>query len=103
MLQLVSHHVIENQEIGFTKFHQVLAGNVSHNYYMPGTTTKLSMQFHALVLCLHMKEIFSLGLGLTVTDITSGNRLHMWLKIWYGEWLGLHRILAGILHDWNHH
>ena len=59
MLQLVSHHVIENQEIGFKTFgtelwrvvglHQSLAGNVTHNYYMLGTATKLSMPFQVLV------------------------------------------------------
>ena len=55
VLQLVSRHVIENQEIGLKKFgmelwrvvglHQILVGNVTHNYYMLGTTTKLSMPF----------------------------------------------------------
>ena len=29
----------------------------------------------------------------------SGNELHKW----YGEWLALHRIPAGILHAWNHY
>ena len=29
--------------------------------------------------------------------------LHKGLKIWYGEWLALHRIPAGILHAWNHY
>ena len=52
MLQLVSRHVIKNQEIGFKKFgtefrrvvglYQILAGDVTHNYYILGTTTKLN-------------------------------------------------------------
>ena len=77
---MVSRHVIENPEIGFKKFgtelwrvvglHQILAGNDTHvNYYMLGTTTKLSMPFQVLVLWLHLKEMFFLGLGLTVTEI----------------------------------
>ena len=80
MLQLVSSHVIKNQEIGFEKFgtelqkvvglHQILDGNVTHNYYLLGTATKLSMPFQVLLLWLHLKEIFSLGLGLTVTEIS---------------------------------
>ena len=47
MLQLVSHHAIKIQEIGFTELqrvvdlHQILAGNVI-------TTTKLSMPFQVL-------------------------------------------------------
>ena len=63
MLQLVSHHVIKNQEISLKKFrtelqrvvglHQILAGNV----YMLRTTTELSIPFQVL------KEIF-LALGL---------------------------------------
>ena len=53
-----------NQEIGFTKFgtesgwpssEEILAGYIAHNYYMPGTTTKLSMPFQVLVLWLHLK------------------------------------------------
>ena len=69
--------MIENQEIGFKKvgtelltvigLHQILA--VTHNYYMLGATTKLSMPFQVLGLWLHLKEIFFLGLGLTVTEI----------------------------------
>ena len=57
VLQLVSHHVIENQEIAFKTFgtelwrvvglHQILASNVTHNYYM--TTTKLSSSFYTTV------------------------------------------------------
>ena len=52
--------------------HQILAGNVTHtgnNYYMLGTTTKLSMPFQILVLWLHLEEIFFLGLGLTLPEI----------------------------------
>ena len=55
VLQLVSCHVIENQEIGLKTLgtelrrvvglHQILPGNVACNYYMLGTTTKLSMLF----------------------------------------------------------
>ena len=52
---LVSCHVIKNQEMGFTKakslglaLHQILVGNVTYNYYMFGTTTKLSMLFQVL-------------------------------------------------------
>ena len=75
---MVSCHVIENQEIGFKKFgteprrvvglHQILDGNVTHNYYLLGTTTNLSMLFQALGLWLHLTEVFFLGLGLTVTS-----------------------------------
>ena len=36
---------------------------------MLATTTKLSMLFQVLGLWLHLKEIFFLGLGLTVTEI----------------------------------
>ena len=46
--------------------HQVLAGYITHYYYMPGTTTKL---FQVLVLSQVTLEIFFLGLGLTVTEI----------------------------------
>ena len=42
---------------------------ILHNHYMPGTTTKLLTPFQVLVLWLHLKEIFFLGLGLTVTEI----------------------------------
>ena len=38
-------------------------------YYMPGTTTKLSMLFQVLVLSWVTLETFFLGLGLTVTEI----------------------------------
>ena len=80
MLQPVSRHVIENQEIGFKKFgtdlrrvvslHQILPGNVLN--YMLGTTTKLSMPvFQVLGFWLHLKEVLFLGLGLTVTTINS--------------------------------
>ena len=48
--------------------HQILADNVTHNCYMLGTTTKLSMWFQVLRLRLHLKEIFS-GLGPIVTEI----------------------------------
>ena len=64
---MVSCHVIENQEIGFKKFgteprrvvglHQILDGNVTHNYYLLGTTTNLSMLFQALGLWLHLTEV----------------------------------------------
>ena len=47
--------------------HQILAGNVTHNYYMLGTTTKLSMPFQVLGLWLHLKEI--LGLAVTIINI----------------------------------
>ena len=69
VLQLVSRHVIKNQEIGFKKFGTELrrgwppADFSWQCYYMLGTTTKLSMPFQVL------KEIFFLGLGLTVTEI----------------------------------
>ena len=46
--------------------HQVLAGYITHDYYMPGTTTKLSTPFQVLVLWLHLHDI---GLGITVTEI----------------------------------
>ena len=52
VLQLVSHHVIKIQEIGFTELqrvvglHQILAGNADN--YMLGNTTKLSMPFQVL-------------------------------------------------------
>ena len=45
--------------------HQVLAGYITHYYYMPGTTTKLPTPFQVLVTL----EIFFFGLGLTVTEI----------------------------------
>ena len=48
--------------------HQVIAGYIT-NYYMPGTTTKLSMLFQVLVLSWVTLEILFLGLGLTVTYI----------------------------------
>ena len=45
--------MIEIQEIGLSTelqrvvgLHQILAGNVTHNYYMLGTTTKLSIPFY---------------------------------------------------------
>ena len=49
--------------------HQVLAGYITHYYYMPGTTTKLSTLFQVLVSSQVTLEIFFLGLGLTVTEI----------------------------------
>ena len=39
--------------------------------YMLGTTTKMSMSFQVLGLWLHLKEMFFLGLGITVTEIKS--------------------------------
>ena len=41
----------------------------THNYYMPGTTTKLSKPFSSSGAVITL-EIFFLGLGLTVTEIT---------------------------------
>ena len=38
-------------------------------YYILGSTTKLSMPFQILGLYLYLKEIFLVGLGLTVTEI----------------------------------
>ena len=32
-----------------------------------------------------------------------GNWIHKGLEIWYGEWLALHRIPAGMLYGWNHY
>ena len=49
--------------------HQVLAGYITHYYYMPETTTKLSTLFQVLVLSQVTLEIFFLGLGLTVAEI----------------------------------
>ena len=49
--------------------HQVLAGYITHYYYMPGTTTKPSMLFQVLVVSQVTLEVFFLGLGLTVTEI----------------------------------
>ena len=48
---------------------QVLAGYITHNYYMPGTTTKLSTPFQVLHGVVVTLEIFFLALGLTVTEI----------------------------------
>ena len=75
---MVSRHVIEKQKITLVQapesLHQILAGNVTHNYYMLGTTTKLSMLFQVLgilvIYIVHLKEVFFLGLGLTVTKIS---------------------------------
>ena len=68
---MVSHHVIENQEISLKKFptelqsivglHQILAGNV---ITCLEPLLNLSMPFQVL------KEIFFLGLCLTVTEIS---------------------------------
>ena len=76
--------MIENQEICFEKFgmelwrvvglHQILAGNVTHNYYMLGITTKLSMPFQVLGLLLYLEEIFFLGLGLRLTSTKYRNK-----------------------------
>ena len=68
MLQLVSRHVIENSGDRFhgTELRRVVGLHQKSSwqcYYMLGTTTKLSMPFQVL------KEIFFLGLGLTVTEI----------------------------------
>ena len=38
-------------------------------YYILGSTTKLSMPFQILGLYLYLKEIFLVGLGVTVTEI----------------------------------
>ena len=48
--------------------HQVLAGYITHYYYMPGTTTITvnAISSSGVVVTL---EIFFLGLGLTVTEI----------------------------------
>ena len=76
MLQLVSRDVIEIQEVGFQKvwYGASESGWPSSDsswqcYYMLGTTTRLSMPFQFLRLRLHLKEIFFLGLRLTVTEI----------------------------------
>ena len=76
MLQPVSRHVIENSGDRFKKvsYGAPESGWPSSDsswqcYYMLGTTTKLSMPFQVLGLWLHLKEIFFLGLGLTVTEI----------------------------------
>ena len=71
MVQLVSR-----QEIGLRK---VLYGAPKSGwpssdsswqcYYILGSTTKLSMPFQILGLYLYLKEIFLVGLGLTVTEI----------------------------------
>ena len=66
MLQLVSRHVIEIQEIGLS-YEAPENGWPSsdsrwQHCYMLGTTTKLSMMFQPL------KGVF-LGLGLIVTEI----------------------------------
>ena len=77
MLQLVSRHVIEIQEIGFKTFgmelrrvvglYQIQAGNV---IICLEPLLNCQCHFHVLRLWLHLKEIFFLGLGLTVTEIT---------------------------------
>ena len=51
MLELVSRHVIEVQEIGFKKFGMELRigwppADLAGMYYMLGITTKLSVLFH---------------------------------------------------------
>ena len=83
MLQLVSRHVIaiEIQEIGFKRFgtelrrvaglHQILAGNVI-TCLEPLLDLNCQCRFKfCMVLWLHLKEIFFLGLGLTVIRLTS--------------------------------
>ena len=47
--------------------HQVLAGYITHYYYMPGATTKLSIPFQVGVVV--TLEIFFLSLSLTVTEV----------------------------------
>ena len=64
----------QNQELGFTKASNLVRSGwpfteIQLTYYMLGTTTKLSMLFHVLRSWLHLKEIFFLGLDLTVTEI----------------------------------
>ena len=74
MLQLVSRHVIE---IGFKTFGTETRYGAPESgwpscwecYYMLGTTTKLSMPFPSSGVVVTL-EIFFLGLGLTVTEIT---------------------------------
>ena len=67
-LQLVSRHVIEVQEIGFKTFGTELrrgwppADHSWQCYYIPGTTTKLSVLFQVLGL---------LVLGVTVTEVNT--------------------------------
>ena len=71
MLQLVSRHEIENQEIGFKKFgmelrrvvglHQILAGNVI-------TCLEPLLNCRFKFWCCGY-TLFFLGLGLTVTEI----------------------------------
>ena len=76
VLQLVTY-VIENQEDGFNKvgtesgwpFIRFWLAMFYINYYMLGTTTELSMPFQVLGFWLHLKEVFILGLDLTVTEI----------------------------------
>ena len=75
MLQLVSRHVIKNSGDWFKKvsYGAPESGWPSsdsnwQSYYMLGTITKLSMPFQVL------KEIFFLGLGLTVTEINIRNK-----------------------------
>ena len=47
--------------------HQVLAGYITHNYYMPGTTTKLrTAPFQSPGVAVTLEIFF---LGLTVTEI----------------------------------
>ena len=46
--------------------HQILADNVTHKYFVLGTTTKLSIPFQLSYGFL--KEIFFIGLSLTVSD-----------------------------------
>ena len=67
--------MIEVQENGFKTFGTELqrgwppADFSWQCYYMVGTTTKLSVLFQVLGLWVHMKEIFFLGLGVTVTEV----------------------------------
>ena len=73
MLQLVSHHVIEIQDIGFAKFGMklwILAGNVV-TCFEPLLNRQCCLKLWGL--WLHLKGIFFLGLGVTVTEINIKN------------------------------
>ena len=64
-LQLVSRHVIEVQEIGFKTF-----GTELRRGWPPADLPgNVITWFQVLVLWLHVKEIFFLGLGVTVTEV----------------------------------
>ena len=73
MLQLVSRHVIENQEIGFKTFSAELQRVVGLHwqcYYMLGNTTKLSMHAVSSSGVVVILAFLGLGLHVTVTEIS---------------------------------